>query len=106
MRSHFRLLRFIGDRNRSIYGSPNEAAGKTRDALLGANMAVRLPIPTDKWRGVDDSERLNFARFSALFSNRVFLQLQRLIAQAHAEGLLLLTVDKAVAKYDERVRKV
>jgi len=29
-----------------------------------------------------------------------------LVAQARVEGLLLLTVDKAVAKYGEGVRKV
>ena len=63
--------------------------------LLLVNGYRELPVRSEHTVAVNELPPLHKDPFDRI-----------LIAQARAEGLLLLTVDKAVAKYGEGVRKV
>ena len=63
--------------------------------MLLINGYRELPITSEHTIAVNDLPSLHKDPFDRI-----------LVAQARVEGLLLLTVDKAVAKYGEGVRKV
>ena len=63
--------------------------------LLLVNGYRELPVSSEHSIAVDDLPPMHKDPFDRI-----------LIAQARVEGMLLLTVDKAVAKYGEGVRKV
>ena len=63
--------------------------------MLLVNGYRELPVTSEHAVAVNDLPPLHKDPFDRI-----------LIAQARAEGLLLLTVDKSVAKYGEGVRKV
>ena len=63
--------------------------------MLLVNGYRELPITGEHTIAVNDLPCLHKDPFDRI-----------LVAQARVEGLLLLTVDKAVAKYGEGVRKV
>ena len=63
--------------------------------MLLVNGYRELPVTCEHTIAVNDLPRLHKDPFDRI-----------LVAQARVEGLLLLTVDKAVSKYGEGVRKV
>ena len=63
--------------------------------MLLVNGYRELPVASEHAAAVNDLPPLHKNPFDRI-----------LVAQARVEGLLLLTVDKAVAKYGDAVRKV